>query len=186
MSPTKPAPGAPYNPRYHDQYMEERAAQQHGSLPRKQSKEPRAKNTLPEFIPIQYATGKYRQPPQQQPAPPQQTGYNNYPKQAYNNNYPQTTNNNRYSQGYPSNGGQPSNGYPSNAHPSNGYPSNGYAPSNQGYQTNGPTYPSNGSSYPGQGYSNGYPSYPHDDPYQQRTRPGVGVVYNPDLGISDF
>ena len=139
-----------YDPRYEAQRQPEPQSNNHtGSLPRqsKQKHRPQSQE-LPQFIPIQYATGKY----QRQPSYPttdrggsyptnDRGGHNPYPadyhKQHLNNNYPSTAN--RYSQQYP--------------------------PPNKGY-TNG--------------YHNGYPA----DPYQQR--PGVGVVYNPDLGVSDF
>ncbi|XP_067932190.1 microtubule-associated protein futsch-like isoform X3 [Watersipora subatra] len=166
-SPSKPpAPLHPYNPRYHDQYIEERQRQQtnaqHESLPRsskkdKSSKKNKEKSSLPEFIPIQYATGK-----QASKAAPQ-NGYSGHPKYVQNNNYP--PGNNRYT--HPSEQGYTHNGYPPSGHP---YPSNGH-----------PDYP------PRHGYHPGaHHGYHHDDPYAQRTRPGVGVIYNPDLGVSDF
>ena len=160
---TSPTKSQPYNPRYHDQYIDERQRQPQsntGSLPRggkkekEKSKKSKDKAELPEFIPIQYATGKY-------PSKPAQNGYNSYQKPPNNNNYPPTANNNRY--GHPS----------EHAYPPHGYPTNGHS------------YPSSGHPYPaGPGYPNGHAAYPHDDPYQRR--PGVGVVYNPDLGVSDF
>jgi len=185
-----------YNPRYHDQYMEERAQQypQHqrvpsssgsGSLPRNSKKDKnRGKDNrnsagLPEFIPIQYATGKYPTRPASQ-HPPQNY---NYPQKHQNNNYPPAMNNNRYyspsnEQAYPPGNHQ---------HPSaNGYP---YSSNGSAYPANGSAYPTNGSAYPANGH--GYPTnghgYQHEDMYsQQRTRPGVGIIYNPELGISDF
>lgn len=144
-----------YDPRYDPQprgYPDPRSESTHtGSLPRQQKQKNRPRqDDLPQFIPIQYATGKYQQQHQRQPSyPTSDKGGPAYPadyhKQHLNNNYPTTAN--RYNQQYP--------------------PQNGHPPQNKGY-TNG--------------YHNGYP---HADPYSHQ-RPGVGVMFDPDRGISDF
>lgn len=161
--PSAAPPHMSYDPRYHDQYVQHRSQQgtdyrQHGSLPRdiKQSQRGRTDpSMLPEFIPIQYATGKYPSRPSSV-----QPDYNNH--KHINNNYPYTNRN----------------AYPPPAS-SSGY-SNGYS-----YQQPPPQQRQ-------QGYQPQHPAqYPptNNDPYLHqptRPRPGVGVRYNPDLGISDF